>query len=258
MDSTTNPHSLSSALQGLRRELGADLGEHLLAGREGQRPGRGRPPGSVGRPVDRSHISMRWSCLVPPGHVLEPVGVEVGAQLAVEHVEHVAVELGGDPGGVVVGGTSRARSLTRSVPSSSRSPTAITLPSSDRGTRAAGRGRGCRWCRRGRRTAGSRRWAAGRGAGGSRPPPRSTATPGVLLGQGGGRLPQGGVAHVQGDEALRGGRWTAWRRAGRATCRRCRRPAPPACRPRTAGRCPWRGRRGWTARTGSGSTRGAG
>ena len=41
---------------------------------------------------------------VPEGDVLEGVGVEVGAELAVEHVEDVLVELGGDPGGVVVGG----------------------------------------------------------------------------------------------------------------------------------------------------------
>ena len=50
---------------------------------------------------------MRWSSLVPAGHVVEVVGGEIGAQLAVEDVEHIAVELGGDPGGVVVGATSR-------------------------------------------------------------------------------------------------------------------------------------------------------
>ena len=41
---------------------------------------------------------------VVAGDVLEGVEVEVGAELAVEHLEHVLVELGGDPGGVVVGG----------------------------------------------------------------------------------------------------------------------------------------------------------
>jgi hypothetical protein len=38
------------------------------------------------------------------GDVLEPAEVEVGVELAVEDVEHVLVELGGDAGGVVVGG----------------------------------------------------------------------------------------------------------------------------------------------------------
>ena len=42
--------------------------------------------------------------LVVAGDVLELVGVEVGAELAVEDGEDVLVELGGDAGGVVVGG----------------------------------------------------------------------------------------------------------------------------------------------------------
>ena len=42
--------------------------------------------------------------LVPTGHVGEPLGHEVGPQVAVEDVEHVPVELRGDAGGVVVGG----------------------------------------------------------------------------------------------------------------------------------------------------------
>src|SRR3712207_7078029 len=37
--------------------------------------------------------------------------VEVGAELAVEHAEHVPVELRGDPGGVVVGAHQPARVL---------------------------------------------------------------------------------------------------------------------------------------------------
>ena len=45
---------------------------------------------------------------VEEGDVLERVGVEVGVELAVEDVEHVLVELGGDPGGVVVGGLEHA------------------------------------------------------------------------------------------------------------------------------------------------------
>ena len=40
---------------------------------------------------------------VEEGHVLEGVGIEVGVELAVDHVQHVAVELGGHAGPVVVG-----------------------------------------------------------------------------------------------------------------------------------------------------------
>ena len=43
--------------------------------------------------------------------VLEVVGVEVGVELAVEHAQHVAVELGGDALGVVVGRLEHARVL---------------------------------------------------------------------------------------------------------------------------------------------------
>ena len=49
--------------------------------------------------------------LVPLGHVGEAVGREVAVELAVEDVEDVAVELGGDAGGVVVGGDEAGRVL---------------------------------------------------------------------------------------------------------------------------------------------------
>ena len=48
---------------------------------------------------------------VVAGDVLEGVEVEVGAELAVEDLEHVLVELGGDPLGVVVGGLEAGRVL---------------------------------------------------------------------------------------------------------------------------------------------------
>ena len=41
---------------------------------------------------------------IPQGEVIERVDVEVRPDLAVEHVQHVAGELGGDPVRVVVGG----------------------------------------------------------------------------------------------------------------------------------------------------------
>ncbi len=49
--------------------------------------------------------------LVVAGDVLESVEVEVGAQLAVQHRQHVLVELGGDAAGVVVGGLEAFPSL---------------------------------------------------------------------------------------------------------------------------------------------------
>ncbi len=42
--------------------------------------------------------------LVPQGDVAEPVRIEVAPELLVEHAEHVAVEVGGDAGSVVIGG----------------------------------------------------------------------------------------------------------------------------------------------------------
>ena len=61
-------------------------------------------PGRVWSSVERSHISMRWSASFQRATCSNRLGVEVGAELAVEHEQHVAVELGGDPGAVVVGG----------------------------------------------------------------------------------------------------------------------------------------------------------
>ena len=88
--------------------------------------------------------------LVPPGHVLERVEVEVGVELAVDHLQHVLVELRRDPG--------RCRrtprpaglaSLTRSVPSRNASPG--RRPGADGGQEPGPRAaaRGCRWWSRG-------------------------------------------------------------------------------------------------------------
>ena len=64
--------------------------------------------------MPRSAIETIWRCgaqahldplgfVVPQRNVLEAVGVEGRAEFAVEHVQHVAVERGGDPLRVVVG-----------------------------------------------------------------------------------------------------------------------------------------------------------
>ena len=54
-------------------------------------------------------MSIQRFSVVVAGDVLEGVEVEVGAELAVEHAEDVLVELGGDAGGVVVGGLEQRR-----------------------------------------------------------------------------------------------------------------------------------------------------
>lgn len=46
---------------------------------------------------------MHEAVLVEAGDMVEPIGVEVAVQHAVEHVEQVLVERRGDAGGVVVG-----------------------------------------------------------------------------------------------------------------------------------------------------------
>ena len=58
----------------------------------------------------QAHLDPRVLGVVE-GDVLEGVEVEVGAELAVEHAEHVLVELGRDAGGVVVGGLERVAVL---------------------------------------------------------------------------------------------------------------------------------------------------
>src|SRR5690625_3212836 len=84
-------------------ELRGDLGEHFLA------------LGEVHGQVDAAHAHRLVPARaqphldpllfgVPPGHVVERAGVEVGAQFPVDDGQNVAVEGGGDPLGVVVGG----------------------------------------------------------------------------------------------------------------------------------------------------------
>ena len=85
-------------------ELGADLGAHLLAGGELHLEVEGLDPHRAARAAARSRISIHSSSRSEAGDVRERVGVEVGVELAVHDVQHVAVELGGDAGGVVVGG----------------------------------------------------------------------------------------------------------------------------------------------------------
>ena len=99
---------------------------------------------------------------VVAGDVLEGVEVEVAAELAVEHLEDVLVEFGGDAGRRrrrrPPGGPS---SLTRSVPSSRWSPGSSRAGDPGQEGGAARRGRGCRPCRRGRRSAAGRPRSSG-------------------------------------------------------------------------------------------------
>ena len=89
-------------LHAVARELGRDLGPQLLAAREldleVERPDRD-PAGAPGTQAHLDPLVLR----VEERHVLEQVGREVGVELAVEHVQDVAVELGGHAVRVVVG-----------------------------------------------------------------------------------------------------------------------------------------------------------
>src|SRR5436305_2722281 len=98
------------ALQALTRELGADLGPQLLAGGElelevqvGDVDGH-RPTGA------QAHLDP-LAAAVEEGDVLERRGLEVRGQLAVHHVQDVAVELRGHTRCVVVGGLDHLRLL---------------------------------------------------------------------------------------------------------------------------------------------------
>ena len=55
----------------------------------------------------RSRISIRCSPLVVEGDVVEARRVEIAVEIGVDDVQHVAVELRGHAGGVVVGGLER-------------------------------------------------------------------------------------------------------------------------------------------------------
>src|SRR3954463_5357689 len=89
-------------LDPLAAELGRDLGTQVLPGGEGhlQLESPDRHHLLDARP--QAHLDP-FVLGVPERDVVERVEVEVGLELSVEHGQHVAVERGGDPGGVVVG-----------------------------------------------------------------------------------------------------------------------------------------------------------
>ena len=98
-----------------RVELGADLGAHLLAGSEvhlDAEVGHGDRPFVAGAQPHLDAVLV----LVPAGDVVEAGRVEVGAELPVEDGQDVAVELGGHPGSVVVGGHQSAPVLDQVGP----------------------------------------------------------------------------------------------------------------------------------------------
>ena len=104
----------------LAPELGADLGADLLAVGEDDGRGRGldrRPAGGRRRGGASRSTPARRPRRATWCH---RVGSKSASQLAVQDPQHVAVELGGDAGGVVVGGDQAAGSFTRSVPSRRR------------------------------------------------------------------------------------------------------------------------------------------
>ena len=98
--------------------------------------------------------------------------VEVGVELAVEHAQHVAVELGGHAGGVVVGGDEPVDVLHEVGAEQERVAGRERRGEVGEERGARPRGRGCRWCCRGTRRAGCHRRAGRRGGARSRRRPR--------------------------------------------------------------------------------------
>ena len=244
------------ALEPLAGELGRDLGPHLLAGGELDRACRAPRAAPSGRPASAGGCPSAPR-LVVAGDVLEGVEVEVGAELAVEHREHVLVELGGDAAGVVVGGL-EPRSVLDQVGAEQeagpRGPSALAIRA--RNSR--------RWLRVevADRAAEEGDQAAAVAVGDALEVVLEVADEAahrearVLVDQQLGGLVGDLLGDVDRDVGLAGSRPRASRRAGGGSWRPSRSRARPAC----AGRPPRRrsrriARRGSRARPGSGSTR---
>src|SRR5215218_8997040 len=91
------------ALDRVARELGADLGADLFAVREGHLEVGAVDPNAL-RPVcPEAHFDPRVG-LAEERDVLERLGIEVRLERGVYHAQHVAIELGGQTGAVVVRG----------------------------------------------------------------------------------------------------------------------------------------------------------
>ena len=195
---------------------------------------------------------------VAPGDVVEGVGIEVGAELAVEHAQHVAVELGGHAGGVVVGGDEpvdvlhevgaeeervaglegrrRRRRGTALVGSGARLP---MVPPRNATRRVPPPGSSSRWCSKSPTTA-------------------CTSMPGYSPAIGERGVAQRRLAHVERHEAPEraGGAQRVEQEAG--LLRRAGAELDERVGLRELGDLVERARRGSSARSGSGSTRGAG
>ncbi len=102
--SSRSPAASSSRSTASRVNLRADLGAHLLAVGEASTSRSAPSIRTVCAPFARSRISIQRARLVEERHVLEGLGLEVGAEALVEHAQHVAVELRGHARAVVVGG----------------------------------------------------------------------------------------------------------------------------------------------------------
>ena len=127
--SSAKPAVGQLGLDALAAELRRDLGAQLLARREAARPGRGRATlhAACAR-LARSRISIH-SCSASQTATWSNASTSKSAPSSrLSTVQHVAVELGGHAGRVVVRARpGRRGSFTRSVPSSSHSPGSSTL-----------------------------------------------------------------------------------------------------------------------------------
>ena len=180
----------------------------------------------------RRRISIHACVVVPEGQVLERLGIEVGVQLAVDDLEHVAVELGGHAGGVVVCGHQPILVLHEIGPE--QQP--IARPERRRpgrpGIPCERPGRGCRWCHRGTPPAGGLPGGASRGDARSRPPRRAPRCRGTRSGSG----PPTRAGTARSRRRARSGpatRAPPWRRDRAGSSPRCPIPARRACRRRT-------------------------
>ena len=93
-------------------ELRRDLGQKLFSLGEDHLHLEGRDAYMFGLNGSQPHLDAARG-VVPYADMLETLRGKVGAQIAVEHVQDIAVELGSDPRCIVVGANEPARVLAQ-------------------------------------------------------------------------------------------------------------------------------------------------
>ncbi len=144
-------------------ELGAYFGEDVLAPGESHRDARFAQCNLGGHLSPQAHLDP-LVVFVPEGDMRELIGIEVPAQLVVEHMQDVLVELCGHAGRIVVGRHQPADGLSRDRRRGAASRRSTWCSSGRRGSAPAGPGRGCRSCRPRTPPCAVRRWGSRPGA----------------------------------------------------------------------------------------------